>query len=243
MKISRISEEKKAPEWVFAQKDEIEKSLKDVTSFVRDEDMKRLSSLPVSLDEDGLVNEREEIEKCASEGRSYFYASSWSEKDKKALKEYASIYDASERMIEIDADQLEELKSSRVVEAQSAVGGDEAYRQFFMDQLRNRLDSSGKQNLDELEEEQKRTLFEEIDKEWLAKDEVVAMLNDPFKLDSVGDDSHMKKANWEDIKKQLTISDKPSMEEGAVRPLRGGEDYNTNFPCCFCCFKSSVRIP
>ena len=36
MKISRLSEENKAPEWVFAHQSEMEKSLKDVVAFMKD---------------------------------------------------------------------------------------------------------------------------------------------------------------------------------------------------------------
>jgi hypothetical protein len=81
--------------------------------------------------------------------------------------------------------------------------------------------------LDDLSEDDQKELFREIDKNWKAKDEVTAMLNDPFKLDEKADTSHMDKANWEDVQRQSSLNDKPAMM-GSVRPIRGGEDYNAN---------------
>jgi len=60
-----------------------------------------------------------------------------------------------------------------------------------------------------------------------SKDKEATLLEDPFKLDEKADMSHMDKANWEDVKKQDNLGDRPSME-GSVRPVRGGEDYFTN---------------
>jgi hypothetical protein len=51
--------------------------------------------------------------------------------------------------------------------------------------------------------------------------------NDPFKLDTAGDLSHMEESNWEDIHKQNNLEQRPSME-GSVVPMRGGEDYYAN---------------
>jgi len=55
-----------------------------------------------------------------------------------------------------------------------------------------------------------------------------ALENDPFKLEGLGDDKYMEKTNWEDIKKQEDLTDKPSMMTNAIKPVRGGEDYNAN---------------
>ena len=52
--------------------------------------------------------------------------------------------------------------------------------------------------------------------------------NDPFKIDELGDMSHLEETNWQDVKKQENLTDKPSMMSGAVKGLRGGEDYFEN---------------
>ena len=51
--------------------------------------------------------------------------------------------------------------------------------------------------------------------------------NDPFKIDTAGDMSHMEESNWEDIHRQENLEQKPSLEGGIV-PVRGGEDYYAN---------------
>jgi hypothetical protein len=51
--------------------------------------------------------------------------------------------------------------------------------------------------------------------------------NDPFKLDTKGDMSHMEESNWEDVHKQGSLEFRPSMDGGIV-PVRGGEDYYEN---------------
>ena len=52
------------------------------------------------------------------------------------------------------------------------------------------------------------------------------VLNDPFHFDKLSDTSHMDKAKWQDVKKQANLAEAPSMMSGAVKPLRGGEDFN-----------------
>lgn len=52
------------------------------------------------------------------------------------------------------------------------------------------------------------------------------VLSDPFKLDNIDDNPHMAKANWQDIKKEAKLAEKPAMS--GIVPIRGGENYFTN---------------
>lgn len=54
------------------------------------------------------------------------------------------------------------------------------------------------------------------------------VLDDPFHIDRNADTSHMEKVDWQTIKKQSNLKDAPSILSGAIKPLRGGEDYLTN---------------
>jgi hypothetical protein len=53
------------------------------------------------------------------------------------------------------------------------------------------------------------------------------ILNDPFHLDTAGDNPHMAKANWEEVKKEVKLEERPMIGLGVI-PIRGGEDYFAN---------------
>lgn len=52
--------------------------------------------------------------------------------------------------------------------------------------------------------------------------------SDPFRIEEKSNTDYMKKANWEQVTKQSTMKESPSMNSGAVNSLKGGEDYNKN---------------
>lgn len=52
------------------------------------------------------------------------------------------------------------------------------------------------------------------------------VLSDPFKLDTAGDNPHMSKADWQNVKDAVKMSEKPAMS--GIVPVRGGEDYFSN---------------
>ena len=61
-----------------------------------------------------------------------------------------------------------------------------------------------------------------------AVEDSVELDADPFRLDEKALMGHMKKSDWEVIGKESKMEEKPSMMSGAIKPLRGGEDYFTN---------------
>jgi hypothetical protein len=78
-------------------------------------------------------------------------------------------------------------------------------------------------------DKQSSDLLEGLEKrETVENKGVEKMMKDPFKLDDLGNNDHMKQANWEEIKKQANMKDRPSMTSGEVKPMRGGEDYFAN---------------
>jgi len=76
-----------------------------------------------------------------------------------------------------------------------------------------------------------------------ARRRVTAMQHDPFHIDERSDDSHMRRANWQDVSRQLSLKDKPSMMSGAVKPLRGGENYFENSDVDLATNQNSISNP
>ena len=64
--------------------------------YVSQADAKRIISLPESISEDGLVEQRDLIEKCASSKSKYFYSSKWNGETVGQIREYACMTFKSE---------------------------------------------------------------------------------------------------------------------------------------------------
>ena len=60
-----------------------------------------------------------------------------------------------------------------------------------------------------------------------ASEAVELIMEDPFKLDKIAE-IEKPKANWQNVEGQRSLSEKPSMMTGAIKTVRGGEDYNAN---------------
>jgi len=91
MKINRMAQEKSAPSWAFENVDELASS--DFSSqYISQEEIERIQSLPSDdLDDGQIIEQREEIEKCANSKSVYHYRSSWTDKVKSSLREYACV--------------------------------------------------------------------------------------------------------------------------------------------------------
>jgi len=216
MKINRMAEEKTAPSWLFEGSNAPEFSDSD---YIINEEFSRIQLMPDRLSEDDLVSERETIEACAVKGSLYHYSSNWETTTKSALKEYALVCG-------MDMSKFRAIDPVTVVEANCGSCHQlPDYDSFFQTKVQEKLKEKGVNSLDDLSEGEQKGFFKEVDKSWKGKDEVTAMLNDPFKIDEKADMSHMEKANWEDSKKQGNMDLRPSMKGGII-PLRGGEDYN-----------------
>ena len=184
MKINRVSEEKLAPSWAF--EDVSREGCLD-EKFLSEEEMQRIENLPFEdLTDEGIVEERDTIERCAESGSLYHYNAQWSDKTKRALREYAEV--SGMKMDKFRAVHPEYIENIRLVEREAANA--------------------------------REKMFQKV-----ANKEIDSMLEDPFKLDERANTDHMKPTNWEDNKKQINLEDRPSMMSGAVKPLRGGEDY------------------
>ena len=186
------------------------------------EEAERIGLMPDRLSENGLIAERENIEASAKNGSLYHYSVKWDDATKSALREYAMVCG-------MDLSKFRAIDPEIVLEANCGLchQSQSSYDDFFKSKLQEKLKEKGADSLDDLSEVEQKELFKEVDNCWKAKDEVTAMLNDPFKLDEKADMGHMEKANWEDTKKQDNMGLRPSMEGGIV-PIRGGEDYNKN---------------
>lgn len=84
MKINRMSEDKSAPSWFF---DKLNDKSNFSEEYISPDKAQKISSSSVS--DNDLVSQRDEIEKCAKEGKSYHYNAKWSDQVKADLKEYA----------------------------------------------------------------------------------------------------------------------------------------------------------
>jgi len=212
MKINKISEEKMAPEWVFNGNEAVEFSNSE---YITSDEALRISNISTDINEDALIEERDYIEKCATDGSLYHYNSKWPEDIKRSLKEYAMVCG-------MDMSKFQAVDPEKIShESQSDYGV------YFSEKLQEKLSEKGVHELDQLSNKDQRDLFKAANKGWESKNEDITMLNDPFKLEEKSDMSHMSKANWEDVKGQSNLADKPSMTS-SVRPVRGGENYFEN---------------
>lgn len=79
-----MSEDKLTPSWFF---EKMSDDSKFSDEYIPPDKAKKISSL--SVDDNELVSQRGEIEKCAKEGKSYHYNAKWNDKVQSELKEYA----------------------------------------------------------------------------------------------------------------------------------------------------------
>ena len=75
----------------YQQMDETLISLSSFHGCLSYDDIAQIQLLPKSINEDGIVEERDKIEKCASSNKTYYYNSNWNEESIGQLKEYATI--------------------------------------------------------------------------------------------------------------------------------------------------------
>lgn len=79
-----MSDDKSAPSWFF---DKLDDKSKFSEEYISQNDAQKLSS--TSINDNDLVAQRDEIEKCAKAGKQYIYNSDWDAKTRAELKEYA----------------------------------------------------------------------------------------------------------------------------------------------------------
>ena len=84
MKINRMSDDKLTPNWFF---EKLTTDSNFSNEYISPDSAQKISASTVNDNE--LVTQRSEIEKCAKEGKSYHYNSKWSNETKSELKEYA----------------------------------------------------------------------------------------------------------------------------------------------------------
>jgi hypothetical protein len=73
---------------------QIDETLISLSSFhgcLSSDDIGQIKLLSKNINEDGIVEERDKIEKCASSNKTYYYNSNWNEESIEQLKEYATI--------------------------------------------------------------------------------------------------------------------------------------------------------
>jgi len=177
MKIYKAADDKMVPSWAFETKsDYFDKST------INSQEAERILNMSCAIDDDGIVTERDKIEKCASDKTPYFYNVQWSDSVKSELREYASI-------CKMDMTKFQAVDPSSLVDRITVVA--EAATDPMVKTASAKL-----------------------------------VLNDPFHLDTAGDNPHMAKENWQDIKKEAKLADRPAMS--GIIPVRGGENYDIN---------------
>jgi len=183
MKINRVADEKTIPDWCLEGKNKpVEKYLE--SKGINNKDIQRINSLPDkgTLTEDQLVQERDNIEKCAERKEQYHFNSNWDKKTVDSLKEYAKVCGLKdEKFNPVSSDYTKELET-----------------------------------LSLKKEDIMKTSKQDVKLEF-----------DPFHLKEV-DQKESKKDDWEKVSKTPSLDDKPSMNTGAIRASRGGEDYSIN---------------
>ena len=193
MKINRTSEEKMAPSWAFNSVDQIE-GLGLITS----KDVEAFDKLPSELTDENIVDQRDNIELCASNGSVYYCNSSWDKNAISSLHEYASICGLSnDKFKSINPKQVEATKSVQF----------EADKSMSKEIRKAELSVKASKN---------------------ASEAVELLVEDPFKLDKMANAEEMQNKWTPEVAKQEILSEKPSMMSGAVRSIRGGEDYFGN---------------
>ena len=89
-------------------------SLSSLDGCLSSEDVSQIKTLPKGINEHGLVEERDKIEKCASTNKLYFYNSNWDNDSIGQLKEYATVCKC--KTLAIDPDGEEFCKKANQIE-------------------------------------------------------------------------------------------------------------------------------
>jgi len=95
----------------------IDETLISLSSFdgcLSSDDIGQIKELSKNINEDGIVDERDKIEKCASSNKAYFYNSNWDNEAVGQLKEYATVCKC--KILGINPDGEEFLKKAKEVE-------------------------------------------------------------------------------------------------------------------------------
>lgn len=89
-------------------------SLSSLDGCLSSADIIHIKKLSKTLDENGMVDERDHIEKCASANKVYFYNSNWDKNSITQLKEYATV--CSCKTMPVNPDGEEFIKKANEVE-------------------------------------------------------------------------------------------------------------------------------
>lgn len=194
MKISLMSSEQSLPDWFNGSEKELDNVKSVNTASV---DYGRISRVASGdLTENDIVLEREEIEKCASNKRTYYSNVKWGKTTKASLKEYASIcgveYKEVSVPVKVEASTEEKLvaiASSRPSRTRTAKAEDKT--QSLSESLKSVMSDPFK--LDNIPDKRATSPSRE---------------------------------DWEKITPQQKLADRPTMMTNNIIPIGGGEDYN-----------------
>lgn len=232
MKIFRTSDKKDVPVWIFEKdylKDIELKFSKSVSS------LNHLSSVNVTTKEDFLSGECDYIEHCVERDMPYYYSESWDKNDVNHLREYASAVGMKKDMfLSVQADKNYDFTAAEMMESRAKEilkeieDGDllNSDPQKVEDIIKGEIPPVRDEVLRQIQSKGKIAMSSDNGNKMVKEAQSISGFGDPFKLDDIEDRKLDDK--WEQVKDSVKLSDRPSILSGAVRPVRGGEDYYAN---------------
>ena len=166
--------------------------------LITSQDVEAFDKLPSKLTDEDIIGQRDKIELCASNGSVYYCNSEWDKSATSSLHEYASICGLPE-------DKFKSINPKRVEVTKNV--------QFEADKSMTK-------------EIRKAELCVKASKS--ASEAVELLAKDPFNLDKIANAEEMQNKWTPEVGKQEILSEKPSMMSGAIKSIRGGEDYFSN---------------
>ena len=145
-----------------------------------------------------IDSECEKIEACASSSKKYYINSSWDSSHKSHLREYACAMGISPKLIVEVAPKAKEIVKTA---------------------------SSSKTIKTAQVAEAEEAVISKKDKNHSL---LVAALGDPFHIEERANTDHMEKEDWQKISSQKVISDKPSILQNSIVPIRSSDRYDKN---------------
>lgn len=181
--------------------------------LITSEEIASLENIPSSLSNIDLVTQRDKIETCAARGSAYYCNANWGEKVQSDLKEYATVCGLGKSLFKVVAPEQVESAKSIQAEADATVS-----KEIRKAELRVQASVSN-------------------------AEAVELVMEDPFHLDEIAAKSELNTAWTGRVQPQQELDDRPSMMSGAIKGLRGGENYYENSDINLAANQNSITDP
>lgn len=223
MIISRVADEKKAPQWMNT----------DNLIPSHEKHIETLSPSCSTNHEYNVDEECDKIEACASSNNTYACNANWPDSTINHLREWAIACGMPRNHFKIvtaqeQQDEIFELYNTLTeqVEAEQTMSAEEATQRNA--ELRNNHEPQRWVRKDQVTESETQSITKTAQTQTEEVNPLQQAIGDPFHIEERSDTSHMEPDNWASIKPEQKLNDQPAILNNSIRAIRGGENYNKN---------------